>query len=116
MSHAFLPADSQYPRLLITRGHLLDTMGMSIRHRSPGSSRTKTYTELLPEEALYLLERGTLQIWTGYSAETDEERAHGVGEWDEGIQGVKDAVELSVMEGFGTFIGQDDLTWERYQV
>jgi tRNA-splicing endonuclease subunit Sen54 len=65
-------------------------MGASIKRGG------KTRTELLPEEALYLLERGSLQIW-------DEE-------W-----GVSGAVEMSVMEGFSLLLGQDGLTWERYQ-
>jgi tRNA-splicing endonuclease subunit Sen54 len=72
--------------------------------------------ELLPEEALYLLERGSLQIWYGPSAQTVNEVEAGVGEWCDEEYGVKAAMEMSVLEGFATFIGQDNLTWERYQV
>lgn len=96
MSHALLSPSSPYPYILVTRGHMLDTMGASIK-------RGKTRTELLPEEALYLLERGSLQIWVGD------------GDWSDEEWGVSGAVEMSVMEGFSALLGQDGLTWERYQ-
>jgi len=116
MAHALLTDSSAYPRVLIARGHLLDGLGISVRYPAGPTGKPKTYTELLPEEALYLLERGSLQIWTGKAAKTLQEVADGLGEWCEEEYGVKGAVELSVMEGFATFIGQDGLSWERYQV
>ncbi|CAD6572108.1 MAG: tRNA-splicing endonuclease subunit sen54, partial [Tremellales sp. Tagirdzhanova-0007] len=115
ISHALLTPNSPYPRVLVSRGHLLDSMGITVRPATPPSRRVRGRIELLPEEALYLLERGSLQIWVGKEAETEEEEKAGVGEWVEQVYGVGGAVELSVMEGFAAFIGKDGLSWERYQ-
>ena len=112
MSHALVTPGSNHPRLLVPRGHLFDSMGVSIRASKNGSNAR---IELLPEEALYLLERGTLQIWVGREAETPEDVQEGIGEWNDEVYGVGGAVEMSVVEGFGTFIGKDGLSWERYQ-
>lgn len=102
--------------MIIARGHLLDTMGIAVRESYGSEGKAKTYTELLPEEALYLLERGSLQIWVGPSAESSTDGTEGTGEWSDAEYGIKGAVEMSVPEAFATFIGQDDLSWERYQV
>ena len=116
MAHALITPASPYPRMLTTRGHLMDTMGISVRHPAANSgSKAQTFTELLPEEALYLLERGTLQIWIGREAENEEEIASGIGRWCETEYGVGGAVEMSVMEGYGLFLNKDGLSWERYQ-
>lgn len=118
MSHAILTPTSPFPSLLVSRGHILDSMGISVRHisRLDTKGKTRSFTELLPEEALYLADRGSLQIWFGSDPQTVEEYAAGMGEWrDEGC-GVHGAVEMSVMEAFGVFIGREGLTWERYQV
>jgi tRNA-splicing endonuclease subunit Sen54 len=91
-------------------------MGISARYAAgPGNTKAQTFTELLPEEALYLLERGTLQIWVGRDAETEEDVELGVGRWDDTEYGVKGAVEMSVLEGYGLFLQKDGLNWERYQ-
>ena len=116
ISHALVTPECPYPRIIRARGHLLDSMGMSIRHTSQITGETRTFTELLPEEALYLLERGSLQLWYGQGPLDICELEQGVGEWSDEEYGVKGAVELGVMEGFGIFIGMDGLTWERYQV
>ncbi|WVF66049.1 hypothetical protein IAT40_000787 [Kwoniella sp. CBS 6097] len=122
ISHAIITPSNPFPRLLVIHGHLFDTLGITVR--SPSSSITsssdhrgkgKTSIQLLPEEALYLLERGSLQIWIGRDPETEQEREDGVGEWCDEEHGVKGAVEMSVMEGFGAFIGREGLSWERYQ-
>ena len=88
---------------------------------SYGASNTKgvrrNFTELQPEEALYLLERGTLQIWIQHDTDTDTKSPSDDSlTWSEEEQGFKDCIEMSVMEGFGRFVGQDGLTLERYQV
>lgn len=75
-------------------------MGTTIR------TKGKSKVELLPEEALYLAERGSLQIWLG-----NEESS-----WSDNCWGVEGAVEMSVMECFAMFIGKEKLSWERYQV
>lgn len=95
--------------------------------------------ELLPEEALYLLERGSMQIWCSPSAyerglcsgggggvsgsslnkdkvEKEEEEEVEQLVWDEQGHGFRGMVEMTAMEGFARFIGQDGLSLERYQV
>lgn len=105
VSHALLTPHSPYPTMLVTRGHLLDTMGITVRQApSDAKGKGKASIQLLPEEALFLLERGSLQIWMGE------------GEWDDEIWGVPGAVEMSVAEAFSAFLGKDGLSWERYQV
>ena len=82
-------------------------MGITVRRPTDPSGKGKgkaTAIQLLPEEALFLLERGSLQIWMGE------------GEWDDEIWGVPGAVEMSVADAFAAFMGKDGLTWERYQV
>ncbi|KAL7424141.1 tRNA-splicing endonuclease subunit sen54 [Cryptotrichosporon argae] len=143
ISHALLAPSSPYPYLVVQRGHVLDSMGITVRSTSGSSSSSSAQTpppsslatdvpsagpssapapastaakkgriHLLPEEALYLLERGSLQIWVGPESHTGDD---GVGEWDDAVFGVRGAVEVSVQEGFGYFVGRDGLTWERYQ-
>ncbi|WVN89267.1 uncharacterized protein L203_104486 [Cryptococcus depauperatus CBS 7841] len=117
ISHAVITPTKPFPQVLVIHGHLFDQMGITVRpYLSPKSKgKGKATLELLPEEALYLLERGSLQIWIGKDAKTEKEMNAGVGEWCEEEYGVKGAVEMSVMEGYGVFIGQEGLTWERYQ-
>lgn len=115
LSHAIVTASRPFPQLLVARGHVLDSLGITVRREGPDGS-TKSCVELLPEEALYLVERGSLQIWNGRDPETEEEMAAGVGAWSDEEFGVKGAVELSVMEAFGLYMGQEGLSWQRYQV
>lgn len=61
-------------------------------------------------------ERGTLQLWNGCDPHTQEEADAGVGAWCDEEFGVKGAVEMSLMEAFGAFMGKEGLTWQRYQV
>jgi tRNA-splicing endonuclease subunit Sen54 len=120
-----------YPKLKVTRGNMFLTTGHTIREPLPAVPSTcstsgaldkgkskqpfQTHVELLPEEALYLLERGSLQIWVRSPIAAAEEEAE-ADEWDEEIQGFRGAVEMSAMEAYGRFIGQDGLSLERYQV
>lgn len=97
------------------RGHLLDHMGVSVRQAS-SHGKSRINLALLPEEALYLLERGSAQIWVGLDAEIAASAGEGLGEWSEESHSVKGATEMSVQEGFARFIGSDGLTWQRYQV
>jgi tRNA-splicing endonuclease subunit Sen54 len=56
---------------------------------------TRKRLELLPEEVLYLLERGTLECWTG-----------------EG----KEAVPMTVQQAWSQILYSGDLNAERYHV
>ncbi|WWC58098.1 uncharacterized protein I303_100633 [Kwoniella dejecticola CBS 10117] len=120
ISHAIITPSNPYPKVLIIHGHLFDTIGMTNKYpttpsqQAKGKGKTYSQIELLPEEALYLLERGTLQIWLARDF-SEQEMEEGYGEWCEEEYGVKGAVEMSVMEGFATFIGREGLSWERYQ-
>jgi tRNA-splicing endonuclease subunit Sen54 len=76
--------------------------------KGKGKAKAVPTIQLLPEEALFLLERGSLQIWM--------RPGEGAAEWDDEIWGVPGAVEMSVADAFAAFLGKDGLTWERYQV
>ncbi|ORY34221.1 hypothetical protein BCR39DRAFT_516853 [Naematelia encephala] len=117
ISHAVLVPASPFPRVIVTRGHLLDTLGIIVRSPpvSSGKGKVQTFNELLPEEALYMLERGSLQIWVGAELGLTDKLDADVKAWSDEEYGVKGAVEMSVMEGYGAFIGKEGLTWERYQ-
>ncbi len=98
---------------------MVDRLGISMRLSPPvydPTAKPKTVTQFLPEEALYLLERGSLQIWIGKEPTCEEDVKNGVGEWKDEEWGIGGAIEMSVMEAFGAFIGKDGLSWERYQV
>lgn len=82
-------------------------MGHTVRSKK--ANKTVSRSELLPEEALYLTERGSLQLWYG----SDQD---GNGEWSDEIYGIVGATEMSVMQAYATFIGKEGLTLERYQV
>ncbi|CAK9779710.1 hypothetical protein CC85DRAFT_307904 [Cutaneotrichosporon oleaginosum] len=108
LSHALITPASPFPQLIISRGHVLDTLGITVRPAGGGKGRI----ELLPEEALYLAERGSLQIWNGMSPTQEEPD---LGTWSEEEFGVRGAVEMSVLECFSAFMGMEGLSWQRYQ-
>ncbi|GAA6023771.1 hypothetical protein JCM10207_001187 [Rhodosporidiobolus poonsookiae] len=57
--------------------------------------------ELLPEEALYMCERGGIELWREYDGEDAAEKRR---------------VPMSVQQTWAECLGQDDLTPEKYQV
>lgn len=115
LSHALITSESPYPTLVIARGHVLDSMGISVRDiRDDGKSAARV--QLLPEEAIYLAERGSLQLWNGRAPQSVQEEEDGVGRWCDEEFGIKGAVEMSIMEVYGAFMGLDRLNWQRYQV
>jgi tRNA-splicing endonuclease subunit Sen54 len=138
ISHATMSSQSPFPQVQLVRGNLFLTLGHTIRppydptkgkspalstsaESAPATSTGNTSSmELLPEEALYLLERGSLQIWCAPSAYDPLLPSNPTGEagfeWDDAVQGFKGCVEMTVLEGFSRFIGRDGLTLERYQV
>lgn len=84
-------------------------MGHSAPHSvSKAGEGTKIYKriELLPEEALYLVERGTLFC----TKESDELKSN--------IPGMDDVEgsPMSVQQAFAEMIGSEGLTLEKYQV
>ena len=68
-------------------------------------------TELLPEEALYLIERGSLFCWMAtpnIPPQTGEDQ----GTDNHGMQGAP----MSVQQAYDEMIGSHDLTLDRYHV
>ncbi|GMK56892.1 hypothetical protein CspeluHIS016_0307320 [Cutaneotrichosporon spelunceum] len=98
--------------LVISRGHVLDTLGITVRRPEPSGGKAVARIELLPEEALYLAERGSLQIWNGRPPTPSEPD---LGQWSDTEFGIKGAVEMSVLEVFTAFMGREGLSWQRYQ-
>jgi hypothetical protein len=132
MSHAiWVPSQSPNPQVKVIKGQAFLTMGHTIR---PSADQVKKHielktelnakgkgkdvpalksnVELLPEEALYLLERGSLQIWQPGGGGDEELKM----EFDEDTQTFPGCTEVTVMEGFARFVGMDGLSMERYQV
>jgi tRNA-splicing endonuclease subunit Sen54 len=124
MSHAvWCHKNSPFPQVKLLKGSAFLNMGHTIR---PSMAQIQAHiqlkeslkgkekavpplqssVELLPEEALYLLERGTMMIWQG-----EEE-----GIFHEEYQGYENMTEMTVLEGFSRFIGMEGLSLERYQV
>ena len=71
-----------------------------------GLEKLKKRLELLPEEAIYLIERGALFCWN----ESDVHTPHFQG--FEGIAGIP----MSVQQAYAEMIGKENLTLERFQV
>jgi tRNA-splicing endonuclease subunit Sen54 len=63
--------------------------------------------ELLPEEALYLVEKGALFCWRESHDGRDEDAS-----WDSASQGAP----MSVQQAYAEMIGTQDLTLDRYHV
>jgi tRNA-splicing endonuclease subunit Sen54 len=91
-------------------------MGHSVQRPSSSSSSSaapgkslKKRLELLPEEALYLVERGALFCW---KATCEDCPSEDVIDWDSTSQGTP----MSVQQAYAEMIGTEDLTLGRYQV
>ena len=65
--------------------------------------------ELLPEEAIYLVERGALFCWKKHDLITKNPQQ---GSSLEDVEGSP----MSVQQAYAEMIGREDLTLERYQV
>lgn len=66
-------------------------------------SKLQKRLELLPEEAIYLIERGSLFCWKDI-------------EIDLADLGDVEGAPMSVQQAFAEMIGKEDLTLEKYQV
>lgn len=76
---------------------------------NPQQHKTAKRLELLPEEAIYLVERGSMFCW---KAVVDE---NGSADTSEGLEDMEGA-PMSVQQVFTEMIGQDGLSLEKYQV
>ena len=104
--------------MTVARGVHFTSMGHSVQRPSPaGKSRKRL--ELLPEETLYLMEKGALFCWKA-SRDNDDDDTDEPGpeederevEWDSASQGAP----MSVQQAYGEMIGREHLTLDRYQV
>ena len=88
------------------RGIHFNSLGHSVSRLVGDSSKTQKRLELLPEESLYLVERGALFC---------TKESHGL---KSNIPGGEDVegVPMSVQQAFAEMIGKEDLTSEKYQV
>ncbi|KAG2123798.1 tRNA-splicing endonuclease subunit sen54 N-term-domain-containing protein, partial [Suillus clintonianus] len=90
----------------VARGIHFSVMGHSAARPAPtenGSTKLQKRLELLPEEALYLIERGALFCWKDIQVDLT-----GLGD----VEGAP----MSVQQAFAEIIGKEDLTLEKYQV
>ncbi|KAF9512910.1 hypothetical protein BS47DRAFT_1297083, partial [Hydnum rufescens UP504] len=94
------------------RGIHFNTMGHSMRrlvsYLPSEKPRVISFLELLPEEALYLVERGSLMC---YKSETGDEGPQTTFSPDSGGH----AAPMTVQQAFSEMIGREDLTLERYE-
>lgn len=112
-----------HAEVTLSRGTMFAGMGYSntrlkIEDDAKGKSKERSKrTELLPEEALYLIERGSMFCWRvdGLDARTQEDvLSTAMGNFNlEDVAGSP----MSVQQAFAEMIGgTGDLTTERYQV
>ena len=112
-----------YPNLArahvtVARGVHFTSMGHSVQRPASSSSPStasgrktlKKRLELLPEETLYLAEKGALFCWK--AASCDDGPDEDVVDWDSSSQGAP----MSVQQAYTEMIGTQDLTLDRYQV
>ena len=91
------------------RGIHFASMGHSVARTSLGedvNKKVQKRLELLPEEALYLVERGTMLCWK--ASELPLASTPGL----EDMEGIP----MTVEEAFAEMIGKEGLTLEKYQV
>jgi hypothetical protein len=106
MGHTIRPSADQVKK------HIELKTELNAKGKGKDVPALKSNVELLPEEALYLLERGSLQIWQPGGGGDEELKM----EFDEDTQTFPGCTEVTVMEGFARFVGMDGLSMERYQV
>ncbi|KAI5117358.1 hypothetical protein M0805_002472 [Coniferiporia weirii] len=97
-------------RVLSARGNHLLTMGHNVPRRSPlndaqKEKKAEKAVDLLPEEALYLIERGSMFCWVQVDGMRRIE-----------MDGDVDGTPMTVQQAYTQMIGREDLTLERYQV
>ncbi|EMD40128.1 hypothetical protein CERSUDRAFT_63612 [Gelatoporia subvermispora B] len=107
-SHAVWHPELARAHVTVPKGIVIATMGHSVARPSPDATSHKLQKrlELLPEEALYLIERGAL-----FCRKAGEPVLEETERMDE-----LDGVPMSVQQAFAEMIGKDDLTLEKYQV
>ncbi|KAJ4471990.1 tRNA-splicing endonuclease subunit sen54 N-term-domain-containing protein [Lentinula aciculospora] len=93
----------------VARGIAMGTMGHSVPREIAmpnGIIKSHKRMELLPEEAIYLIERGSLMCW----------KESGLEFLDNGIFESVSGSPMTVQQAYTEMIGKEDLTMDRYQV
>ncbi|KAG7096430.1 hypothetical protein E1B28_003867 [Marasmius oreades] len=96
----------------IARGQVINTLGHSVPRPTilpDGSNKIQKRLELLPEEAIYLIERGSLFCWK------ESDVAYG-GESDNYPFEIVGGAPMAVQQAFSEMIGKEGLSLEKYQV
>ncbi|CCL99722.1 uncharacterized protein FIBRA_01744 [Fibroporia radiculosa] len=109
ISYAIWHPDIARAHVTVARGVHFGTMGHSVARASSTQNDTKKLQkrlELLPEEAIYLVERGAMLCWKASNLPLSE---------TPGLEEI-DGVPMSVQQAFSEMIGRDNLTLEKYQV
>jgi tRNA-splicing endonuclease subunit Sen54 len=86
-------------RITQVKGTLFNTIGYSA-HRELLDGKWAKRLELLPEEALYLIERGSLICLRQHQVDLPDDQL----------------ATMSAQQAFSEMVGKEGLTFERYQV
>ena len=109
MSHAIWYPELKRAHVTVAKGILFASLGHSASRENAGSDGTlkiQKRMELLPEETLYLVERGAMYCWKP----TDLLLAKA------SLLDDMEGVPMSVQQAYAEMIGTEDLTLEKYQV
>ena len=106
MSYAIWYPSIARAHVTAARGIHFTNMGHSVARGSfqvdqLAKEKVSKRLELLPEEALYLIERGTMFCWKAT---------------DRSIPDDMEGEPMSVQQAFAEMIGKEELTMEKYQV
>ncbi|KAJ7647081.1 tRNA-splicing endonuclease subunit sen54 N-term-domain-containing protein [Roridomyces roridus] len=109
VSYAIWYPELSRAHVTVARGTLFTSIGHSAPRRvdtEDGSEKLEKRMEILPEETLYLIERGSLFCWKA----TDLDLS--------GAEGLEEVLgsPMTVQQAFSEMIGTQDLTLEKYQV
>ena len=85
---------------------LSDDTGANTLEKKDTKKKVEKVTHLLPEEALYLVERGSMFCWGHIDDSHDPSR----------IDDNSHSTPMTVQQAYTEMIGRDGLTLERYQV
>ena len=107
VSYAVWYPDLARAHVTVARGVHFTSMGHSVQRPSKVSMKAQKRLELLPGEALYLVEKGALFCWKASHDSPDEDAG-----WDSASQGAP----MSVQQAYAEMIGTQDLSLDRYHV
>lgn len=110
ISYAVWHPDIARAHVTVARGIHFTNMGHSVARIASSnleeSVKAPKRLELLPEETLYLVERGAMFCWK------ESELTESGSPEPEGMEGVP----MTVQQAFSEMIGRDNLSLEKYQV